>query len=157
MTYVRRISLAALFLLLFAFTTAPVQAQSTWQQTFGAQIAELLRSPDESLQDHGMRTLIEVADQRGDVRLQAAAKPLLDIYGASSASSRRLNAVVALSKIDDPVSYTTLLVMAMDEPNDRVRHTILEAAAESRSIEQSTVARAYNRLLQHTPPAERRS
>jgi HEAT repeat protein len=157
MTYVRRISLAAFFFLLLALTTAPVQAQSTWQETFGTQIAELLRSPDQSLQDHGMRTLIEVADQRADVQLQAAATPLLDIYDASSDPSRRLNAVVALSKIDDPVSYTTLLVMAMDEPNDRVRQTILDAAAESRSIQQSTVARAYNRLLQHTPPAESRS
>jgi HEAT repeat protein len=151
MTYIRRISLVALFLLLLAVTTAPVQAQSTWQQTFGAQIAELLQSSDESLQDHGIRTLIEVADQRDNIRLQAAAKPLLDIYAASSKPSRRLNAVVALSKIDDPVSYTTLLVMAMDESNDRVRQTILEATAESRSIQRSTVARAYNRLLQQTP------
>lgn len=159
MTYIRRISFAGLFLFLLASTTATpqAQAQSTWQQTFGLQIAELLQSPDPSLQDHGMRTLIEVGTQRGDaVRLREAATPLLNIYATSAESSRRLTAVVALSKIDDPVSYTTLLIMAIDEPDARVRDTILKAAAESSSIRRPTVAQAYNRLLQRVDsPTER--
>lgn len=158
MTINRRVALAGSFFLLFTLMAVPVQAQSDWQNGFGTQISKVLQSPDPLVQDQGMRTLIRVADESDRaLDLQPAAKPLLDIYDASTEATRRHTAVMALSKIDDPASYTTLLVMAMDEPNEQVRTAVLEAAAASHSIEDPTVAWAYNRLLQEASRSEPQS
>jgi hypothetical protein len=119
-----------------------------WKRAFGYQTAELLRSPDPAMHEIGLRIFIEVADrQDSDVNLRPAAKALLNVYETSDHPAHRLMAVVALSKIDDGRSYTSLLRTAMNEMDLRTRRTILHAAAGSRSIARSDVANAYNELL----------
>jgi hypothetical protein len=49
-----------------------------------------------------------------------------------------------------------LLVMVLDEPEDRIRKTTLDAPAASRSIP-PTVAQAYNRLLRRPSDSEAHS
>ena len=150
MTY-SRFFLPVVSLLLLAATALPAQAQSMWKQAFGYQTAELLRSPDLAIQEIGLRIFIEVADRQDpDVNLRPAAKALLNVYETSDHPAHRLMAVVALSKIDDGRSYTSLLRSAMNEMDLRTRHTILHAAAGSRSIDRSDVATAYNELLQQS-------
>lgn len=146
MTYSRLLASVSLFV--FALAAFPVQAQPMWNRAFGYQIAELLRSPDAALQEDAMRVFIEVADRQDpNVNLRPAARALLDVYATSSESTHRIMAVIALSKIDDVRSYTTLLANAQGEMNAQTRRTILYAVAASRSIQSPLVATAFNQLL----------
>lgn len=148
MTFTRLLLSIVLFAMI---AVVPVQAQSEyWHETFGAQTAVLLESPDPTVRVEAMRVAIEVVEREGvDVDLLPAAPGLLAVYTTSPLVSHRLMAVSALSKIDDETSYLGLLASALNEADDNVRRVILHATADSKSIVNPRVATAYNTLLAH--------
>jgi hypothetical protein len=141
-------SFAAALVFLFAALAIPTYAQPMWQRAFGYQIDVLLRSADPDVQETALQVFIEVANRNHvNANLRPATNALMNVYRTSPDPAHRLMAAVALTKIDDPRSYTALLSAALEDLDLRSRQAVLHGAAGSRSIRSARVATAYNELL----------
>jgi hypothetical protein len=154
MTRARRASVLAIaFFLLFTaqLTLAQPSAQApsqhdAWEATVGHQLAAHLASSDVDRQNRALHLLnaLSVRDAQA-LNLTPTAAPLLDVYATADDADRRMMAVEALSRLDNPKADARLVKLGTSEPDADVRRAILHSVEDTETMT-PTEAEAYNEL-----------